>query len=117
MIRILESLTRIVRSVPTGVGLSRPSAADIQHVIDPDCDIWLVRVVGDTDGATMNELERLLDGLQARQTLHLDLHDARITSSKPMQELERLTDRLERSRIRVRITGLDPDHPLLGARR
>lgn len=85
----------------------------LDHVVDPDGTVWVFRVSGPADLATVDELDRLTMSLDARHTVHLDLFDATIPSIRVVHALEQLADRLERSLVRVRVVGVDPNHPAL----
>lgn len=92
------------------------SAGRVDHVIDPDGTVLLFRVSGAVAPCTIDEIARRTVSLDARHTVHLDLHDACIPSVQVVDALERLADRLERSRVRIRMVGLDPNHPAIDAR-
>jgi hypothetical protein len=86
----------------------------LDYVVDPDGVVWVFRIVGRATLRIVDEIDRLTGGLGARHTVHLDLFDADILSVTVMRELERLADRLEHSLVRVRMVGVDPNHPALG---
>lgn len=88
----------------------------LQYVVDPDDAVWVFRVVGRATLRTVDEIDRLTSTLGGRHSVHVDLFDAVIPSGAVMRELERLADRLERSTVRVRVVGVDPNHPALGRR-
>lgn len=89
----------------------------VDHVVDPDGAVMLFRVTGTPSVRTIGEIDRLTESLDARHAVHLDLHDATIPNTRIVRELERLTDRLERALVRVRVVGVDPNHPMLDSRR
>lgn len=78
--------------------------------------MWVFRVAGPATLRTIAAIDRLTAPLGAVNTVHLDLFDAVIPSGAVMRQLERLVDRLERSMVRVRVVGVDPNHPALGPR-
>lgn len=90
--------------------------ASIDCVRDPDGAVLLFRVAGTATRHTVDAIDRQTASLDARHTVHVDLHDATIPTVGVIRELERLADRLERSMVRVRMVGVDPDHPALDAR-
>jgi hypothetical protein len=94
--------------------LTRPvTPAQIEQVVDPDGGRWLVGVTGTITPVTVERLGLLARGLASGETLHLDLHHASIASAAVMREIEHLADRLESDGIRVRLVGVEPDHPLI----
>lgn len=86
-------------------------------MIDPDGTVWLFRVAGRATLAAIDEIERLTATLGAPHTVHVDLFDADIPAGAVMRGFERVADRLERAAVRVRMVGVDPNHPALGPRR
>lgn len=86
----------------------------LDYVVDPDGAVWVFRVAGRATLRIVDEIDRLTGELGDRHTVHLDLFDADILSVTVMRELERLADRLECSLVRVRMVGVDPNHPALG---
>lgn len=102
----------------SGERSSRSVGADgrVDHVIDPEGTVLLVRVSGNATLRTIDEVARRTAPLDRRHTVHLDLHDAIIESVQVVHALERVADRLERQRVRIRMVGLDPHHPALDAR-
>lgn len=100
------------RSAPAAfLSLSVASDPVLEHVIDPDGTVWLFRISGQADLTVVDELDRLTASLDARHTVHLDLFDATIPSTGVVHRLERLADRLEQAMVRVRMVGVDPNHP------
>jgi hypothetical protein len=95
----------------------KSDVAQLDYVVDPDDTVWLFRITGRASLRTVDELDRITTDLGARHTVHVDLHDADIPSETVMRDLERLADRLERARVRVRMVGVDPNHPALDPRR
>lgn len=91
--------------------------ARLDHVVDPDDAVWVFRVVGRATLRTIDEIDRLTVTLGTAHTVHVDLYDAEIPSGAVMGELERLAERLERAMVRVRMVGVDPNHPALGPHR
>lgn len=89
----------------------------LDHVVDPDGTVWLFRVVGTATLRTIDEIDRLTAALGREHTVHVDVFDAEIRSGAVMRELEHLADRLEDANVRVRLVGVDPNHPSLGPRR
>lgn len=87
----------------------------LEYVVDPDGAVWVFRLVGRASPRTVDEIGRLTAELGERHTVHVDLGDAAIPSVSVMRELERLTDRLEAAMVKVRVVGLDPNHPALGS--
>ena len=75
--------------------------------------MWVFRIVGRATLPIVDEIDRLTTALGERHTVHVDLFDAEIPSAAVMRNLERLADRLERSLVRVRMVGVDPNHPAL----
>lgn len=87
--------------------------ARVDCVVDPDGVVLLFRIAGRATPGTISEIDRRTAALDARHSVHLDLHDATLTSNSVVAELERLADRLERALVGVRIVGIDPDLPAL----
>ena len=87
----------------------------LEYVVDPDGAVWVFRLVGRASPLIVDEISRLTAELGERHTVHVDLFDAAIPSVKVMRELERLADRLEAAMVKVRMVGLDPNHPALGS--
>lgn len=85
--------------------------ARVDDVLDPDGSVLLVRVAGRTSLRTIDELDRRTATLDSRHSVHIDLHDATIPTAEVVSELERLADRLEQAMVRVRMVGVDPNHP------
>lgn len=83
-------------------------------MIDPDGSVWLFRVVGRATLAVIDEIDRLTVTLGAPHSVHVDLFDAEIPAGPVMRGFERVADRLERAKVRVRMVGVDPNHPALG---
>jgi hypothetical protein len=94
-----------------------PREAVVDHVVDPDGAVWIVRVSGPATHRTVDEIDRITGTAPPRSTVHLDLFDASIPSGPVMQELARLADRLEYALVRVRMVGLDPHHPAIDPQR
>lgn len=90
--------------------------ARVDYVLDPDGAVLLVRVAGRTTGRTVDEIGRRTASLDARHVVHVDLYDATIPTAGVIRELERLAERLEVAMVRVRMVGVDPDHPALDPR-
>lgn len=90
------------------------SADRFEYLVDPDGAVWVFRIAGRATLRIVDEIDRLTEQLGERHTVHLDLFDADIRSITVMRELERLAERLERSLVRVRMVGVDPNHPALG---
>lgn len=88
-------------------------AAVVDHVVDPDGHVWIVRVCGPATHRTVDEIDRITAAAAPRSTVHLDLFDATIPTGQVMHELARLADRLEYALVRVRMVGLDPHHPAI----
>lgn len=105
-----------LEALPSG-RVPSSSEAILQYVVDPDDAVWVFRVVGRATQRTVDEIDRLTAPLGARHSVHVDLFDAVIPSGAVMREIERLADRLERSMVRVRMVGVDPNHPALVRRR
>lgn len=95
----------------------RSGAARLDYVVDPDDAVWVFRVVGRASLRTVDEIDRLTVTLGSRHSVHVDLHDAEIPSGVVMRDLERLAERLERAMVRVRVVGVDPNHPALWPQR
>ena len=89
----------------------------LDYVVDPDDAVWVFRVAGAATLHTIAKIDQLTAPLGAVNTVHLDLFDAVIPSGAVMRQLERLVDRLERAMVRVRVVGVDPNHPALWPRR
>lgn len=89
----------------------------MDYVVDPDGAVWVFRVAGRATLRTIGQIDRLTAPLGRLNTVHVDLFDAVIPSGAVMRELERLVDRLERAMVRVRVVGVDPNHPALDPRR
>ncbi|MDJ0768443.1 MAG: hypothetical protein QNJ12_06595 [Ilumatobacter sp.] len=82
---------------------------------DPDGNILLVAASGSVDAGTVDGLVDQFEALDAGQHVHLDLHRATIDSVATLRRLENRLDRLETRGVRLRIVGVDPDHPVLAA--
>lgn len=118
--RLLHVLgrVRIPSSRPDTEALRSPRVAGsrVDLVVDPDGGVLLFRLVGETTLLTVKELDARTASLDARHSVHLDLIDATISSRRVVHELECLADRLERTMVRVRMVGVDPNHPAVDPR-
>ncbi len=88
---------------------------DVTYVDDPFVPIRLVRACGHIGPTSIERLFEAFADLRAPHHLHLDVGDAHIHDAATMERLGAALDRLERSRIEVRIVGIDPHHPALPA--
>lgn len=85
----------------------------LEYVVDPDGAVWVFRIVGRATQRIVDELDALTIELGGGHTVHVDLVDAEIPSVVVMRDLERLADRLEAALVKVRMVGVDPNHPAL----
>ena len=90
-----------------------PCDASVSHIVDPDGGVVLFRVAGRASHRTVDLIDAVAGDLGPRSIVHLDLHDAVIPAGPVMRELERLADRLEHALVRVRMVGVDPNHPAI----
>ena len=85
----------------------------MSHVVDPDGAVVLFHVSGRASHHTVDQIDAVAGDLRPHSIVHLDLSDAEIPAGPVMRELERLADRLEYSLVRVRMVGVDPNHPAI----
>lgn len=114
--RLLHVLGRGARPSSAAPPPPHVAGSRVDVVVDPDGVVLLFRLVGETTLRTVEELARRTASLDARHSVHLDLIDATIASRPVVHELECLADRLERAMVRVRMVGVDPNHPAVDPR-
>lgn len=85
----------------------------VTTVDDPGGRMRLVGVRGVLDQHNVGELLDALADTTMFGRLHLDLHEAELSSVPAMQRLETVIDELELRRVRVRVVGLDPANAAL----
>lgn len=101
-------------AVTADAAMSRPATVD--HIVDPDGRMRLVRITGCATHRTIDDVDAITGALPPRSGVHLDLVDARIASVSVMRDLERLADRLEQAGMQIKVVGVDPNHPALQRR-
>jgi hypothetical protein len=98
--------------IPRSVTTAEPSIG-LTCVLDPEDTGTLIGVRGVLTAGAVAELHAETEGLRPGSLAHLDLTDTTIPVGPLMGMLEALADSLEARHVRVRIVGIDPDHPAL----
>lgn len=112
------AIARYVRStssrpVSGGVAMPVAPASDVAVIDDPEGGVRLIGVRGQFNLACVAELaDAIDDGIDA-ELVHVDFTAADIAAEHAIESLEATFDRAERRGIRLRVVGLDPDHPAL----
>jgi hypothetical protein len=80
---------------------------------DPHTPMQLISVSGHVTPVAMAVLAAAFAGIADGAPLHLDLTGAVVDDSRVLRHTELLIDQLERRQVKIRIVGLDPEHPVL----
>ena len=80
---------------------------------DPTSRIQLMGVCGVLDDDTIPSLEDAFAAVASHSVLHVDVTDLGVHSGPIVRRFESLIEQLERRHVRLRLVGLDPQHPAL----
>jgi hypothetical protein len=111
----VRRLHRRTATTPAAIPPPAP-ACELVHVPDPDGHGEIVALHGLVDATGVERLIERTRHLPAGSRIYLDLTDAMIRTGPWMRMLESVADALELRGVEVRITGVNPSHPDLGAR-
>lgn len=117
-IRSAAAIIRTTVSVARRLEAPRPTApmpapASVTYVDDPDGRVRLVALRGTLDCRLVDELWAAVADDWPVEVVHIDFSDAEIAPEAALECLEASFDRAERCGIRLRVVGLDPEHPAL----
>ena len=101
------------RSVRPITSTPEAAPATITTIDDPDGAMRLIGVCGELDALAVARLEAVIDDTDDMSILHLDLTAARLVAPPSMHHVEAVLEGIERRGIRLRVVGLDPEHPAL----
>lgn len=87
--------------------------ASIYVVDDPHGTMRLIGLRGSIDLRAVAEVADAVDVRGLMELVHIDLSGAEIAAERAIECLEATFDRAEQRGIRLRVVGLDPEHPAL----
>lgn len=111
--------TAIARSLRTDTRAPIASArpAPVLSVIDdPEGRVRLIGVRGTVDYTMVADLAAAVEARLDIEHVHIDFSAADIAPERTIECLETMFDQAERRGLRLRVVGLDPEHPALRRR-
>ena len=115
-VRIALRLSRALgpaRPEPTRTtSVVEPLHGSIEIIDDPDGLVRLIGVRGRTSCDILDRIAAAIDDASLTGSLvHIDFTTAEIPAERAIDCMEGVFEQAERAGIRLRVVGLDPDHP------
>lgn len=113
---VATAVARSLRPVGTASNVPVRPTRLLSVIDDPEGGVRLIGVSGPVDCAVVADVAAAIEARCDIDHIHIDFTTAEIVPEHALDCLETMLDQVERYGVRLRVVGLDPEHPALRRR-